>query len=192
MTDSAGLLRARSGLGAPDMTSSRTHDSLHPGADVGIGVVRSAGEYRLVATRLFPARQRLFRIEGDLTHKPSRYSVQIGYQLHVDLDGPHTSEEILDRYFWRFMNHSCEPNAHILDRDVFATRDIRAWEPVTFDYTTTEWEMAEPFSCSCGSAHCLGQVQGYRFLSAAQRARLGSVAAHLGRHLNEASPPVTG
>ncbi len=152
---------------------------LHPSAVAGLGVVRTGGEYCLVATGPIPTGQQLFRIEGDLTQQPSRYSVQIGHQLHIDLRSDHTMEEILDRYFWRFMNHSCEASALIRERDVIAARDIKPWEAVTFNYNTTEWEMAEPFRCGCGSRHCLGQIQGFRFLTAAQRAQLGPVAPHL-------------
>ena len=175
-------------------TGTRIGDGMTPGlvrsvAATAVGVLRAAGDFRLVATRAISAGELLFRIEGDLTHQPSRYSVQVGYQLHIDLKRGHAPEEIFDRYFWRFMNHSCEPNAQIRDVDVIALRDIDPWEPVTFNYNSTEWEMAEPFDCHCGSPHCLGQVQGYRFLTTAQRNRMGAVAAHLARHLDDASRP---
>ncbi|MEO8315222.1 MAG: SET domain-containing protein [Pseudomonadota bacterium] len=172
---------------APAASAFDRSNCFRPGTTADVGVVRTGGEYCLVATHLIPAGQKIFTIEGDLTQLPSRYSVQIGYQLHMDLNGEHSSEEILDRYFWRFMNHSCEPSAVVRERDVIAARDIQPWEPVTFDYTTTEWEMAEPFACNCRSRHCLAQVQGFRFLTAEQRTRLGPVAAHLGRYLTEAS-----
>ncbi|MEO6080632.1 MAG: SET domain-containing protein [Steroidobacteraceae bacterium] len=168
---------------APDRGS-----CLHPSGIAGVGVVRADGEYRLVATRQIPAGQPLFRIEGELSSRPSRYSVQVGYQLHIDLHGDHTTEEILDRYFWRFMNHSCEPSVLVRERDVAAARDINPWEAVTFNYNTTEWEMSEPFSCRCGSRHCLGKVQGFKFLTAAQRTELSPVAPYFSRLLSEASP----
>jgi hypothetical protein len=190
MPDSANLRRKPSGIAPADTTRLDPRDCFHPGADVGVGVMRTASEYRLVATRPIPAGQRIFRIEGDLTDQPSRYSVQVGYQLHIDLKDGHAVEEILDRYFWRFMNHSCEANAQIRELDVMATRNISPWEPVTFNYNSTEWEMAEPFACHCGSGYCLGQVQGFRFLTSAQRARLDFVAPHLTRCLDDASRPV--
>jgi len=170
---------------APGAIDLRLDGELHPSAVAGVGVVRTAGEYRLVATRPILAGERLFRIEGELTHQPSRYSVQIGYNLHIDLRSGHTVEEIFDRYFWRFMNHSCEANALIREGDVVAERDIRPWEAVTFNYNTTEWEMAEPFICGCGSKRCLGRIQGYKFLTPAQRVQLNPVAPHLHRHLAE-------
>lgn len=81
------------------------------------------------------------------------------------------------------MNHSCEPNSLIRDREVIAKRNIQPWEAVTFDYNTTEWEMAEPFSCGCGSENCLQTIQGLKYLTVSQRECLGTVAPHLRRNL---------
>ncbi len=144
-----------------------------------VGVVRANGEYRLVAIRSIAAGQRMFRIEGDETNTPTRYSLQIGHNQHIDLSNDYSAEEILDRYFWRFMNHSCDANSMIHEREVVSLRAIQPWEAVTFNYNTTEWEMAEPFNCSCGSASCLGVIQGLKFLTLAQRERLEMIAPHL-------------
>ena len=151
------------------------------GQTAPVGVLRSAGNYRLVAIRSIAPGEELFRIEGEETTQPTRYSVQIDDYLHIDLGSSYSSEEILDRYFWRFMNHSCEPNAAIRQRKVISSRSIEPWEAVTFNYNTTEWEMAEPFSCGCQSEQCLGKIQGLKYLTSAQRKDLGVVAPHLGR-----------
>jgi hypothetical protein len=150
-----------------------------------VGVVRAAGENRLVAIRPIAAGERLFRIEGVETSRPTRYSLQVGDNLHIDLGSGHSAEEILDRYFWRFMNHSCEPNAAIREREVISLRNIPPWEAVTYNYNTTEWEMAEPFICGCGSGQCLGRIQGLKHLTPAQRERLGAVPPHLSRRALE-------
>ena len=153
------------------VTRCRTHD---------LGVMRTRGEFRLVAVHAIAAGEKLFEIEGDLQPRPSRFSVQIGEDVHIDLGPDHATEEILDRYFWRFMNHSCDPNAFVRDRDVFAQRDIEPWESVTFNYNTTEWCMAEPFSCQCGETQCLGVIKGFKHLTTAQRERLRPfLATHL-------------
>lgn len=153
-----------------------------------LGVVRANGEFRLVAIRAIAAGERLFRIEGDPTHRPSRFSVQIAEDLHIDLQPNHATEEILDRYFWRFMNHSCNPNAVVRGRDVFSRHAIAPWTSVTFNYNTTEWDMAEPFTCCCGAAECLGVIRGFKHLGPQQRDRLRSlVASHLKAWLPEQS-----
>jgi hypothetical protein len=55
---------------------------------------------------------------------------------------------------------------------VVAVRDIPAGEELTFDYLTTEWEMATPFACRCGAADCRGLIQGFKHLSPEAQAHL--------------------
>lgn len=157
-----------------------------------VRVAGSAGEFRLVAVRAIARGERLFRIEGIKTRRPSRYSVQIGEDLHIDLGPGHSHGEILERYFWRFMNHACEPNAWIRDREVVALHSIQPMEDVTFDYNSTEYDMAEPFACHCGSRICHGTIRGFRHLSQARRQLLRPyLAAHLLRHLEPTEKPDT-
>ena len=158
----------------------------HPSPeDCGLGVLRCRGEFSLLAATPLPADRRLFTIHGDLTSVPSRYSVQIDENLHVDLGEERELDELLDGYFWRFMNHSCAPNAAIRGREVVAIREIEPWEQIAFDYNTTEFAMAEPFDCRCGSRRCVGRVGGFRFLDQATRERLRPLLAeHLLRHLD--------
>jgi hypothetical protein len=145
-----------------------------------LAVIRLDEEFRLCAARPVVAGERLFTIEGDLTSVPTRYSVQVGRSTHVDLPGTVTIEEILDKYYWRFMNHGCEPNVAIRGREVHSLRALRQWDEITFDYNTTEYDIAEPFDCRCGSAGCVGRVRGFRYLSRPERERLRPyLAAHL-------------
>lgn len=156
-----------------------------------VGVVRAGGEFRLVALQEIAAGERIFLIEGEKTHRPTRHSVQIGENLHIDLRPGRSLEEELDRYFWRYMNHGCEPTAMVDGRDVVALRDLRPFEDITIDYNATEYDMAEPFACRCGSKRCHGTVRGFRHLTRAEQERLRpSLADHLLRHL-DAPPPAT-
>jgi hypothetical protein len=149
-----------------------------------VGVVEEKGACRLVAVRRIAAGTPLFRIEGETTHQPTRYTVQIDEGLHIDLGTGHSEEQILDEYYWRFTNHSCEPNTVIRSREVIASRDIETWSDVTFDYNTTEYEIAEPFDCHCGSSRCLGRIKGFRHLTSDQREHLRPLLArHLSRLL---------
>lgn len=137
-----------------------------------VAVVRAGGEYRLVANRPAVAGELLFTIEGELTATPNRYTVQIGHDVHVDVPAEFGFEAILDQFFWRFMNHSCEPTVFIRDRSVIALKPVVFGQDITFNYNTTEFDMAEPFACQCGSERCIGRVQGYRHLSDEDRQRL--------------------
>lgn len=132
-------------------------------------IVRNNGEYRLVTNKAEPARTLLFTLEGELSATPTRYTVQLDASCHIDIPAGCPLEDVLDRYYWRFMNHSCEPSAVIRDRSVLSLRPIPAWSEITFRYSSTEYEMAEPFACLCGSDRCDGMIQGFLHLSQDRR-----------------------
>lgn len=152
-------------------------------------VVRTDGQLRVVASRAFRAGERLMVLEGVLTAKPSRYSVQVDEDVHVEV--PEQAEVDADatihRYPWRSLNHACDPNARISGRELLAMRPIARGEEVTFDYETTEWDMASPFRCGC--TRCGGRtIRGFRWLPAAERERRRPwLAAHLLRRMGRPS-----
>ena len=47
----------------------------------------------------------------------------------------------------------------------FALRDIKKGEELTRFYCCNEWEMVEPFICSCGADNCCKYVAGARHLA---------------------------
>lgn len=137
-----------------------------------VGIRVRDGHRRLVALQGIARGRRLFRITGREIAKPTRFSVQVGATLHLDQDCARDELELVQRYFWRYLDHACEPTTRILDREVIAVRRIAAGEGVTFHYCTTEYDMATPFDCHCGSPRCLGLIRGARHLTPAQRRRL--------------------
>jgi uncharacterized protein len=61
-----------------------------------------------------------------------------------------------DKMLWmqepeRFVNHSCEPNTHVVGMSDVASQDIQVGEEITSDYMDLE---TEEFECHCGSLHC--------------------------------------
>jgi hypothetical protein len=64
------------------------------------------------------------------------------------------------------LNHACDPNGYFCFDDLTyrALRDVDSGEELTFHYCTTEYELAVPFDCLCGSTGCLGKVRGFKFL----------------------------
>ena len=76
---------------------------------------------------------------------------QIGKRTYIDLDK-------LSRTF----NHNCDPNAGIRkNSELFALRDIKKDEEVTYDYSTTIAHTRWHMKCKCGSKNCrriLGDV----------------------------------
>lgn len=142
-------------------------------------VVRS-GEYRsLRATSNIEKGTTILSIDGEEVPLPSRHSVQIGRGIHIL---PHMPGSLRSPCVWQFMNHSCEPNV-VVDtesRRFVARRSIKSGEELTFNYNTTEWDMAEPFDCNCSSVSCVGTVRGFRYLPPVLQAELaGECAPHI-------------
>jgi hypothetical protein len=78
--------------------------------------------------------------------------LQTGLHKHISL-----SPDCL-----QYTNHSCDPNV-FFDTDkmeLIALRSIQPDDELVFFYPSTEWQMASPFSCNCGSVKCLGTIAG--------------------------------
>jgi hypothetical protein len=63
----------------------------------------------------------------------------------------------------------------VRELELTAVRPINPGEEVTFNYNTTEYEMAAPFACHCGSVFCAGEIRGFKYLDRRQRERLRSL-----------------
>jgi hypothetical protein len=106
----------------------------------------------------------VFYLSGEIVATPTKFTIQLDETRHV----------LTTNALWKSMNHACEPNVRIDvgTREMIAVRDIRPGEELTFNYNTTEWDMASPFPCGCGAPNCAGTIRGFRHLSAEQRERL--------------------
>lgn len=83
---------------------------------------------------------------------PTYLTVQTGPEEHI-----HLKPEFL-----KFINHSCDPNAFFDTQlmQLIALKDIQPGDEFTFFYPSTEWDMAQPFECLCGSEKCLHNISG--------------------------------
>ncbi len=106
-------------------------------------------------------------LEGNYFQSPTRTSIQVGNKHIESWEGGH-------------INHHCDPNTEIrihknfigtcssslwsgkLVALVVAKRDIQIGEEITFDYETTETEMAEPFECNCHGRWIRGKIHRYQ------------------------------
>lgn len=133
------------------------------------------------AARHYSRGDRLLPLDGHAPSPKTRYSIQIGVDRHLDPDSrpngfPGATAP------WKYLNHACDPNLEIdLDAMCFAARrDIAAGEELTFNYLTTEWDMASGFQCLCGSDRCFGTIRGFAYLPPdEQSALLPFAAAHI-------------
>lgn len=144
-------------------------------------IVRCENNYHSVfAQENIAAGELIFSCEECLlVSMPSRYSVQVGVEQHIDLPLEREDEAI---YQWKFMNHGCQPNVafDVVSWQFRAARDIRMGEQLRFNYNTTEYQMAEPFFCNCNDLKCYGQIAGFKYLSEEQRENIEPyIAEHL-------------
>ena len=142
--------------------------------ELSAGVREVDGFKGVYAKRAIKQDSVIFHLRGSISSSPSKYTIQLGSNRHLNLPADRKPN---DDYCWQYLNHQCEPNGYINTsaRTLRALRDIAAGEEITFNYLTTEWEMAVPFNCICGSPNCFGFIQGSKFLTAAEADRLALV-----------------
>ena len=62
----------------------------------------------------------------------------------------------------RLINHSCEPNCEVLEDNkqlwIFALRDIKKNEELTYDYGFSFDKDYKQYVCKCGSKNCVGYI----------------------------------
>ena len=136
--------------------------------EMRIEVAIRDGEQCIIARQAIAPGEWVMAIEGEQRSTPCRDSVQVDQNLHIAPPEDLIREDGRDAFLWRFLNHSCRPNATVARRALIAIKPIAAGEEITFDYNTTEYEIASPFHCRCG--HCDGsEIRGLLFLSQDQR-----------------------
>jgi len=69
-----------------------------------------------------------------------------------------------------YLNHSCDPNAMRSGVKVFAWKTIRMGDEITIDYRLNA-SGGKRWPCVCGSANCLGYVEGGFFSLGEERQR---------------------
>lgn len=147
----------------------------HPSGEVlstsvaSVGILVEPAQRRAIAVRPIGANEQILHLDGRESTTPTRYSVQLGPALHLDPFDLLLPDEQVRWRPWMYLNHDCAPNAEIVGRQLRALRDIAPGEGITFDYNATEWELAEPFRCECGSPRCVGLVRGRKFVETPPR-----------------------
>ena len=67
--------------------------------------------------------------------------------------------------FFKFINHSCAPNAGVKGRvTCVALRDIKEGEEITFDYSTIEGDDLWQMPCACTAENCREVVRSIQHL----------------------------
>ena len=126
------------------------------------------GELGVFTRRAFEKGAVLFRVEGPVVPRPTKYSFAAGFDKHIE---PMREDGISD--FGHYMNHSCDPNVIVRPAEcsgkycieVIARQPIRADEELAFDYASLEYEVTvSNASCRCGSILCRKRIHGFKDL----------------------------
>lgn len=118
-----------------------------------VSLNKSTGQKSLYAVNHFSSGDTICHFHAGTTLTiANRFTLQIGENKHITL-----LPEIL-----QYTNHSCSPSAFFdtTSMVLISLRDIQPGDEITFFYPSTEWEMAEPFKCNCGSPECLKVIRG--------------------------------
>ena len=138
-------------------------------SDMSVQIIQTPHGFSLIATRGFASGEHVLDLTGITKSTKDRYSIQISLDEHL-----HPFDENQDsldtcKTPWMYTNHSCNPNVVIRGLSYIAIREIQPDDAITFDYETTELEMAEPFTCACEAETCRGLIRGFRHLTGLQR-----------------------
>ena len=102
-----------------------------------------------------PAGSVFAKISTATPGKKAYTSVQVAEDAHVELN----SDLV-------FCNHSCAPTLEFdmarWEVRAVRDRDLKKGDLLTFFYPSSEWEMAQPFECTCGAGEnvCCGTIRG--------------------------------
>ncbi|MBI4945354.1 MAG: SET domain-containing protein [Bacteroidetes bacterium] len=144
-----------------------------------IKVARKAHYFCVIATKKILKGEIILKLQGNASSFPDKYSIQTGEKEHLF---PFSENPQDESSAFRFINHSCSPNSYfdVPNKSLIALKDIDINEEVFFHYCSTEYEMASPFQCLCGTADCLIEIKGFRYLSAEKKKELSNqLAPHL-------------
>lgn len=126
----------------------------------------------LFASSAISSGSEIFNMTGLVLPFPSADTIFLGEHKHLLCSGGA-----------QCLAHHCCPNTRIVvdptngSMSCFAVQDIQSNDRITFNYLTTEWNMAQPFRCSCDTAEkCYGVIKGFCHLNKEQQLNLWSMA----------------
>lgn len=118
----------------------------------------STGQKSLLATVSFQPGDIIAPFHaGVVQDYPTYLTVQTGINRHITLMPE----------FLQYINHSCDPNVFFdtTAMQLVCLKPLQPGDEMTFFYPSTEWDMAQPFVCNCGTDRCLQLINGASHLS---------------------------
>jgi uncharacterized protein len=98
----------------------------------------------------------LAKVETDSKYDNEKEIYLFNLNKRYDLDGDFKFNTA------RLINHSCNPNCEVLEYNkqlwIFAMRDIKKNEELTYDYGFSFDKDYKQYVCKCGSNNCVGYI----------------------------------
>lgn len=141
-----------------------------------IKVLKKDDHFTVTTTEKIAKGENILKLQGAVSNIADKYSIQIAEKQHLY---PFSDRPDDETSLFRFLNHSCSPNSYfnMPQGTLVALHDIAANEEITFHYCSTEYEMASPFQCQCGSTGCLSEIRGYKYLSEKDKKNISHLLA---------------
>ena len=117
-------------------------------------IVKDTGDDRGKGLRgkvVFQKEECVAKLSGIIVSKTTLDTIQITPTLHF-----------ADRWFCRFLLHSCDPNLEINveQLELTASKNISVGEYLTIDYAKTEDAVTLQFACNCWANNCRRWILG--------------------------------
>lgn len=114
-----------------------------------IEINESENGFLTLSTKDFLKEELIISIKGAETLVRDKFTIQVEPEIHISPL----------KFSGKYINHSCAPNTRVSNRKFIALRDISIGEEITFDYNSTEDEIAEAFDCLCANDNCRVRIQ---------------------------------
>jgi len=128
-----------------------------------------------------------------------RISKQLADEMYEDSPTTYlfgvTDEVVIDGHgMAMFINHCCDPNCETDDYNdgiwIFAIRDIRAGEELTYDYCLYDGDDDDEAPCYCGARTCRGTMYSEDEVKRRAKAARKALAEAQKKRKKSATPPV--
>ena len=98
----------------------------------------------------------LHKVETDSKYNNEKEIYLFNLNKRYDLDGDFKFNTA------RLINHSCNPNCEVLEDNkklwIFAIRNIKKNEELTYDYGFSFDKDYKQYACKCGARNCVGYI----------------------------------
>jgi len=131
-------------------------------------------DFGVFASRNYKKDKRIFHVNLAKSRKHALKEIKENPELNAEHSNyVGKGKYVIDNSTASYMNHSCNPNASIINKNkFFAIKNIKIGQEITFDYSKTSWELKWglpnekdfQMNCNCKSKNCRRIIKDFPFL----------------------------